>query len=335
MRLRSCLIRVVALSVLSSLFPTIGSRACSVAYSAVEVGKEFQVQVTNHGKPIRNLQLAVTSNKSATKVAATIYAKTDVNGYAHFSNLATGSYFLKPVSDTNWIDGLALEVTTKKSAAETVSLAWPGTEIVQVRSASGTMRGPDFYPRQNQVSLSISLSEGITGHMVGSAKTDSDGRFHFQTVPAGIYFLHLSPSGLRGWSGEEIEGTIAIEVSSDAQDNSLDLDLNWSSCGLGYGQRVQYPETTMRKACGDVVDTEGAAISKADVFLLKDDNAEILQQARSDQNGQFSFQAFAPATYQLLVKSAGFLPSIREIHIEGPQTVGGCPQPVHIRLSVN
>lgn len=305
--------------------------------STVKVGKEFRVQVTNHGKPIHDLELGITSDKSATKVAATIYETTDANGYAHFSNLAPGPYYLKPVSDTNLIDGMGIEVTTKKSTSKTLFLEWPATETIQVRFASGAVRGPDYYPRQVQVPLSLSLSEGITGHIVENSKTDGNGQFQFQAVPPGIYFLHLNPSGLRSaWSGEEIVGTIAIEVTSDAQNSSLDLDLSWSSCGLGYGQRVQYSETTVQKACGNVVDPQGGGIANADVFLLEDDeDAEILEQTRSDQNGQFSLQTFTSASYQLLVKSSGFLPSIRKVRIEGSPKVGSCPQPVHVRLSIN
>ena len=213
MRLRSRLIRMVVLSVLSPFFPTLPTPACSIVSSTVKVGKEFRVQVTNHGKPIHDLELGITSDKSATKIAVAIYETTDANGYAHFSNLAPGPYYLKPVSDSDMIDGLGLEVTTKRSTSKTISLDWPAIETIQVRSASGAMRGPDYYPRQSQVPLSLSLSEGITGHTVGNAETDSNGRFQFKAVPPGVYYLHLNPSGLRStWSGEEIDGRSRLKL---------------------------------------------------------------------------------------------------------------------------
>jgi hypothetical protein len=198
------------------------------------------------------------------------------------------------------------------------------------------LRGPDYYPNQMQASLSVSLLEGISGREIETTKTDSKGRFHFTNeVPSGIYFLRLNPSGLRAGSGEQFGGMIAIEITSEAKQNAVDLDLGWSSCGLSYAQGEVYPELKLGKICGAVADSEGAVVSNARVMLLAGgEEAKILEQTQSGTSGQFTLLEQADGTYQLLVKSPGFRPFLRVIHIQSAAPSESCQQPIRIQLDV-
>src|SRR5579863_1809696 len=141
-----------------------------------------------------------------------------------------------------------------------------------------------------QVELSLSLLEGISANVIATAVTDSKGRFSFaETIAPGLYFLELNPSDLRSrWSGEALEGLMAIEVRQDAKEDGLDLDLGWSDCGLSHAQHKVYPELKIGKVCGNIADAMGAEIPNADVVLMaSQEGGKIVDETGSGAKGRF------------------------------------------------
>jgi hypothetical protein len=112
-----------------------------------------------------------------------------------------------------------------------VPLKWPSIAPVLVRSLKGRMRGPDYLPGQSQPRLSLDLLEGSSGQRLKSLQTTDRGEFDFESAAPGLYFLSLK-SGLRGWSGEQITGLVAVAVDHGAPADHLDVDLGSTSCGL-------------------------------------------------------------------------------------------------------
>jgi len=328
----------ISLVVFIALFSPLVARACSIFYPTVQVGTGFRVRVMNRGRPVHSLKLVLNQNDSSgSRKREPVYSLTDVDGYARFANLNPGSFFLTADHDSGVMDGLIVDVRPSGATNVTVSLNWPNATPLQVRSVSGTLRGPDYYPRQTQVEVLLSLLEGVSGRVIGTTQTDSKGGFSFAgAIPSGIYFLRLIPSELRAWDGEQIEGMIAIEVDPKAAQDALDLDLGWSSCGLGYAQRAKYPEMKVSKLCGDVADDAGGVISDAQVMLLANgENAEILEQTGSEADGQFALRRHDGGIYQLLVKSPGFQPFLRVMNIDTSGTSEGCQQPINVRLKAS
>jgi hypothetical protein len=89
------------------------------------------------------------------------------------------------------------------------------------------------------------------------------------------------------------------------------------------------------KLCGDVVDAEGAVVSNAEVVLLANtEKAEILERAESGRDGQFSISEQGGGSYKLLVKSPGFQPFLRVVHVASPGVSKDCQQPILVRLEV-
>jgi hypothetical protein len=288
--------------------------------------------VTDRGRPVEALQLVLRQFDGV----VVIYSITDADGYADFSNLKVGRFFLTSDHDGGVPDSVNVEVLRNGPGNVTVQLRWPDTTPLAVRSVGGMVRGPDYYPSEAQIPLSLSLLEGVTAHVVATTVTDSKGRFAFPDgTPAGIYFLRVNPTVRRGPSGEKMEGMIAIEVSREANDSALDLDLGWSSCGLAYAQREPYPKMNVSKVCGDITDTGNAAVSEAQVLLLVVGNeARILEQTTSRVNGQFSIQERHDGIYELLVEYPGFQPCLQTIEIEAAESAGDCRRPIHIRLKL-
>jgi len=273
------------------------------------------------------------TQSSDSQSASTVYSFTDADGYGSFSQLNPGSFLLTSDHDGGVADAVVVEVSQKGPVNETVQLRWPSQTPVPVRSANGIVRGPGYDPLQTQAQLSLSLLEGVSARVIRTVLTDSKGDFHFpDEVPSGIYFLRLDPTDLRGWSGEQMQGMIPIEISPNAKQETIDLDIGWSSCGLTYAQREPRPEVKLRKICGDVVDVEGAAMSNARVLLFANGEGRAVEQTETGATGRFAFQETPKGTYQLLIKSPGFQPFIQAVRVEADSRAQGCQQPVHIRL---
>jgi hypothetical protein len=327
----------VSWAILTVFFSACITRACTIVPDTIEVGSKFQVRVTDRGRAVKGLRLVLsTVSSTGAQPKVVIDSFTNVEGYAQFLNLNSGSFWLSPDHDGGDADAILVYVSTSGPEDKTLFLGWPSRAPLTVRSASGILRGPDYYPNQVQAPISVSLLEGISGREIETTKTDSKGRFNFTNeIPSGIYFLRLNRSGLRGWSGEQMEGLIAIEVTGEAKWNALDLDLGWSSCGLSYAQREIDSELKLDKICGAIADSEGAVVSNAQVMLLaNDENAKIFEQTKSETNGQFALREQPDGTYQLLVKSPGFRPFLRVIHFQSAGQSETCQQPISVRLDV-
>jgi hypothetical protein len=327
----------ISLVELAMLFSPFSAHACSIFYPTVQVGRGFRVRVMDRGHPVPSLRLVLSRHDSSNSGRnEAIYSLTDADGYSRFANLSQGSFLLTADHDGGVADGVVVNVRLSGATNVTVSLKWPSPTLLQVRSVSGSLRGPDYYPQQTQAQLSLSLLEGVSARVIETAQTDSKGGFSFAgATPSGIYFLRLNPSNLRGWDGGQIEGMIPIEINPKATQDVLDLDLGWSSCGLGYAQRAKSPEMKASKLCGDVADATGAVISNAQVVLLANgENAEIIEETRSGTIGEFALREQDGGTYQLLVKSAGFQPFLRVMHVDPSGTSEGCKQPIRVRLEV-
>ncbi len=317
------------------LFSPNSARGCSIFYPNVKVGSQFRVRVTDRGRPIKSLQMTLMSSQtSSPKDATTISSLTDANGYADFSNLSPGYFYVTAGHDAGIPDGADIEVVRDGPANVTVSLKWPSTRPAQVRSMSGVRRGPEYYPSQVQGELSLSLLEGVSARVVSTAVADNKGRFTFSgETPPGFYFLRINPSGLLGSLSEPIEGLIAIDFNPGAKAGTLDLDLGWSSCGLGYAQRARYHEIQASNLCGKITDVMGAVIPRAQVILLAvEEDAEILGQTQSGVGGDFALSQPKNGTYQLLVKSPGFRPYLRAIRVKANVTSRGCQQPISLKM---
>jgi len=281
--------------------------ACTIVYASVNVGPAFKVKVEDRGHPVKGLRVEI-------KGYAVV---TDENGLALFHDVGPGSYFLTASDEVDSLNGAALQVSPDGPTGVTVPLNWPSITPVAVRSLKGTMRGPDFLPGQSQPRLSLDLLEARSGRKLKSLQSNDRGEFDFETTAPGMYLIALNPSGLIGWSGEQIRGQIVVDVDQGAPTDSLDLDLTWSSCGLGYSDRGKCPKRDLQteQLSGQVVDPTGAIIPGAKILLL--DAARVrVEEVQSDEKGEFASSRRLAGTYDLVVSRPGFTPYRGTVHAE-------------------
>jgi hypothetical protein len=306
--------------------------ACSVVYPDFQVGSTFRVRVEDHGRPVERLRVEIGSNLDN---GSRLVTETDKNGFALFRGVRPGSYHVSAYNDAGIPDGADLEVKLDGPTNVTVPLKWPGMAPILVRSLKGTIRGPDYLPGQPQPGISLDILEGRSGRNRKTLRTNDSGEFDLEGAPSGLYFLNLKPSGLVDSSGEPITGLIAVAVDRSAAQDRLDLDLEWSSCGLSYAESSNCPQSGDLQAAslsGQVVDEVGAVIPRAKVILL--DNAGVLvDQVQSDNEGRFALPRSLAGTYELVVTSGGFTPFRRTVRAE-PNGEQARPLPLTVQLGV-
>jgi hypothetical protein len=330
---RTIRIALVLAALAGFLFPVLVD-GCSIVYKSVRVGKTFRARVLDRGRPVSGLRLVLTPRSPSaptTDDARNIYSRTDARGYASFSDLNPGAYFLTSDHDGEMPNGVIVDVSSEAGNPRTIQLTWPNYAPLGVRSASGTLRLAENYPKQLQSILSLSLVEAMSQREIATTQTDTKGRFAFGgPIQRGIYLI-----GLNDPSTKQSEGMITIEVDGNAKDSELDLTLGWSTCGLSYSPRRIQPDVRRSKICGTVLDAAGAVVSGSGVFLLTTgDPAVTAEQATTDGNGRFVLRDQSPGVYQLVVTHSGFQPFVQVVHIERSDPSEACDQPITAELSV-
>jgi hypothetical protein len=279
--------------------------ACTIAYMNVPiVGPDFQVRVENRGRPVEGLRLKITGSQ----------AVTDKNGIASFRGVPSGPNLVTADHDIG-VAGVPLDVKLDGPAGVVLPMKWPNVTPVVVLSLKGTIRGPDYLHRKSQPKLSLDLLDAISGKLLKSLQTTDSGEFDFESDSPGIYFLRLNPSGLRGWSGDEITGLIAVAVDHGTLADHMEVAFVWTSCGLDYSDPSLCPQDDLQvgELSGQVVDTIGVAIGDASI-VLTEPAGKLVQRLQSDPMGNFTSNHLAAGTYQLVVSRTGFTPLRRTVH---------------------
>jgi hypothetical protein len=284
--------------------------ACSVVYPEVHVGPDFRVKVPDRGQPVSGLQVEISRERGGA-----VRAITDKDGFAGFRDVRSGSYLLHADHDVGVWDGTYIDVMPNGPSQMTVLLMWPSIAPVAVRSLKGTLHPPDYLPGQTQPRLSLDLLEGVSGKTLKSGRTTESGAFEFANAVPGIYLLRLKPSGLKDWGGEQITGLIAVAVYPSASGDQLELELGWSSCGLTYTDRGNCPKSELQieQLRGRIIDSGGAAIAEAEVDLF-DSDSTLVEQTRSNSEGEFASAGRLAGVYELVVRYTGFTALRAAVH---------------------
>ena len=221
---------VVALLIVTAL-PSVLAGACSqvIQWPGVPVGQSFSLRVTDRDHPVGGLLVKLTYD-DYTALSTPVAAITNAAGVARFDGVPPGFYLVFPEHDVGIGGGVSVQVSQNGPPTVTVPMNWPARTPIRVRTAIGTLHNLGSLPGSRRAS--VSLVEAVSAHLLQTADTDEMGHFSVLNVSPGLYFLSLSSLGTS-------IGEIAIEVSEDAEEERLDVDLRWSDCGLHYTDRSQ------------------------------------------------------------------------------------------------
>lgn len=252
---------------------------------------------------------------------------TDADGVVRFTGRNPGIYHLAAAQDSGFANELNLDVAEDGPADVVVPFTWPARGPIRVRTASGTLSS--IAPQ-----VSVSLFDGLTARLLQQTGADIHGHFAFSVVPSGLYFLGVTSRGLPAELKSDNGDRIAIEVTSSAEEDQLNLDLTWSDCGLNYADRNKCPQKGLNvtKLCGRVVDPMGAAIAKAEVTLDRGSGVEVVKRVQSDSSGGFTLGKLEDGEYQLNVRSPGFHALQIPIRIRNAGPSKECEEPIYVRL---
>jgi hypothetical protein len=124
-----------------------------------------------------------------------------------------------------------IDVYDDGSGASEISLTWPGGPITEVQNVSGVLglgRGKDAW-----TDAQITLKGPQSDESIGQTESDPHGRFAFPGVSPGFYALHVKAKVPNPARLPQLEGDIAIHVSTGAANYELPT---WGfvagSCGL-------------------------------------------------------------------------------------------------------
>lgn len=310
-------------SLLSALtVPTTPTDACVYAVPTVRVGRAFRIQVRDHELRVRGLRLELAEDDGRGEIVVT-----DADGVVRFSGRKPGIYRVAAAQDSGFANELNIEVAEDGPADVMVPLTWPAEAPIRVRAASGTLYS--IAPK-----VSVSLFEGLSARQLQTTDTDMHGHFAFSDVPPGLYFLGVASRGLPAELKSDVGDRIAIELTSGAEEEQLDLDLSWSDCGLSYADRNKCSQEGLRVSnlCGRVVDSMGAAIAKAEVILDGGPGVEVLKRIQSDSSGGFTLGELKDGEYQLSVRSSGFHALQIPVRIQNTGSSKECAEPIYVTL---
>ncbi len=96
-----------------------------------------------------------------------------------------------------------------------------------------------------------------------------------------------------------------------------EIDLGSTSCGLWYADQTacRHNDLRMGQLAGQVLDSAGAPIPKANIVLF-DSDGTVVEHLESDRDGKFASPHPLKGTYPLLVRAPGFTPLHGTVHAE-------------------
>ena len=235
--------------------------ACSNAFTPLDVGQRFVVEVSDNGKPLPGLkiELSTYAGLTADEGKTVTIITTGANGQATFKAVQPGMYYVA-IKHPAASPFLAIRVSQHpNNPAKKLTLEWPGMKFAQARSASGVLNGlastdrgflkdlgePIYRPL---VGSKVTLSKAISNEVVGEGVTREEGKFDFRDVPPGSYFLQVEPPPENNLRWMQASGYIPIEVAPHSQVSSLNLALTMAVCGSNAYEQLERNEATNAQA---------------------------------------------------------------------------------------
>jgi hypothetical protein len=296
-----------------------GSFACIIVYDPVHAGPSFRLHVTDRGRPVASLPVALFHGRTVKRRAVT-----DRDGVARFVNVPAGQYLAGPDHPARSWSMVDIKVQSHGSLKATIPVRWPDVPPAVAKSLAGVI-GESRLSGLSQPGMALELLDGRSGRVLHTTETDEKGAFHFPAVGRGLYFLRLGAAEDGG------DGYIPVEVQPETNVRPLRLALSWTDCGLFFANLAECPQGDLRLAqlSGSVADASDGVIAETAIALV-DESGNAVHRTHSDSMGQFGPLPVAEGRYELRIVRAGFT------LLETPVTIDplGDQRPLDVRLGV-
>ena len=307
--------------------------ACSYFPPTYTVGTNFVVKVSSlEGATYPGVRVILVRKHRVSK-----FVLTDERGTARFENVEPGDYSIEidQLGIAGWdTAGLKVVDSSNKRASDKqgaekqeIQLHWPSSEILQASELKGIfLAGGTAKPI---ATASLHLVHGLDGSLESRLLTDETGRFDLGSPEPGLYFIKVDSALPGPW---EPRGEIPVVVKA-ASKRELVVALGESSCGLEYSEVCGAAAVTVSHVEGNVTDSEGAAIARAniDLFLSKTKDQAAIKTVTPNSDGHFTIADVAPGDYQLRISSTGFTPLFISITVGPRVSING---PLNLKLGM-
>jgi len=225
-RLQTLIAPTLTLALLALL--SMAASACSIGMIPTEVPTTFSVHVYNEIGPVEGLQLKLIFPEGSETV---VEATTDKEGIAIFHAPFVGKFYIVPAHHvTEWggVVDVKREATTSR-----VELEWPA-KVLHSAHFRGQIQIEDFSDTSRVLPLRaiLSVRRYLSYEEVATTMSDEKGRFAFNTIDPGFYFLEVN--GKYKDNPNVPQGDIAIYIDAGAASDNLRIITAYSSCGLSY-----------------------------------------------------------------------------------------------------
>lgn len=302
--------------------------ACSIDYRSMRAGPSFAVRVNDRGRPVRGVPITLRGRDYTNTVL------TGEDGGAPFRGVPPGTYQAGAAFDGGIADAVVVEVTAAGPADLAIPLRWPNRAPLPVRTPRGILRWFTAEPGQESGTLEVQLLEARTGRVLTSTRSTGGGAFRLDTPTPGLYFLRVRAVELGTGEAGGLAGSVPVEVDPRAADVEMDLEFGSTSCGVHYAANHTCPRQEIHPGSlgGQVLDSGGAPIARATVWLLQGDRA-VAEHLASDGAGRFVSGKTLDGRYELVVSAPGFTTLRQPVQFARPQDAAR-PSTLRIELGV-
>lgn len=218
------------------------AHACTRSLATVHVSSDFRVAVSNGSTPISGIQVEVYNEgelyrgDAGTEWRPVLTLVTSRNGTAEVKNLEKGVYLVE-TKGPGAGNAVYAEVSDNSGKVSSlVTLQWPSSEILKIKSLSGELVSNDpWTPFEN---INVELWAAGLEKPLAVIDAGPQGRFRFGEARPGLYVLHIRGHQRKLNGGSQIEGDLSVELAPSASDAplSLALRLDETTCGIEYSR---------------------------------------------------------------------------------------------------
>lgn len=196
--------------------------------------------VTMDGKPFAGMHV-VLEPEDDSENADRVETRSDQDGIAKFMSVKPGRYDLEAARLLVVVHPGTV-VVNKHGSSERIEVEWPLRTKYEVMTLSGRLQRHIFrrpnpiegyiHPEIGPLSgVQLTLSRVDSEEEKANIVTDSEGGFSFPTLEPGYYLLHIAER-LSSEFLYPIDDYLLIEVDPTSSRGNLNLQLDWSSCGM-------------------------------------------------------------------------------------------------------